>query len=82
MRSELYRVCCCLSSTIHSENVSPNSGFSNKGIGMYAKEGVVDFDEEISTWEIVFVMIGDNGCRRVWTSVNFFWGLGCHSGLK
>ena len=54
---------------IHSENVSPNSGFSDEEIGVYAEEGVIDFDKEISAWEIIFWMISDDRCWRVWSVV-------------
>ena len=79
--SEFYWVCCNTSSTIHSENVLPNSGFLDEEIGMYAEEGVINFDKEIPTWEIIFSMISSDRCWRVWTCSSFFWRLGHHGGL-
>ena len=82
MHSEFYRICRCSSSMIHSENISPNSGFSNEEIGVYLEKGVIDFDKEISAWEIIFAVICDDRNWRVWASVCFFWRLGCHGGLR
>ena len=79
--SQFYRICCGMSSTIHSENISPDSGFSDEEIGMYAKEDIVDFDKEISAWEIVFSVISDDGCWRIWTCSCFFWSLSRHGGF-
>ena len=63
--SKFYRICCGTSSTIHSKNVSPDSGFSDEEIGMYTKEDIVNLDKEISTWEIVFSVISDGRCWRI-----------------
>ena len=57
---------------IHSENVLPDSGFLDEEIGVYAEEGVINFDKEISAWEIIFSMISDDGCWRVWMCSSFF----------
>ena len=81
MCSKFYRVCCNSSLTIHSENVSPDSGFSDEEIGVYAEEDVIDFDKEISAWEIIFSMISNDRCWRVWTCSSFFWRLGRYGGL-
>ena len=81
MCSKFYRICCSTSSTIHSENVSLDSGFSDKEIGVYAEEDVIDLDKEIPAGEIVFSVISDDGCWRIWTCNCFFWSLSRHGGL-
>ena len=70
-----------MSSTIHSENISPDSGFSDKEIGMYVKEDIVDFDKEISTWEIIFSVISDDRYWRIRACSCSFWSLSRHCGL-
>ena len=34
-----------MSSMIHSENVTPENGFSKEEVAVYSEEGVVDFDK-------------------------------------
>ena len=82
MHSKFYRVCCDASLTIHLKNVMPENGFSKEEVAVYSEEGVVNFDKKVSTWEIVFAVIGDDRCWRVRTSVSFFWSLRRHGGLK
>ena len=70
-----------MSLTIHSKNVSPDSGFSDEEIGVYTKEDIVDFDKEVSAWEIVFSVISDDGYWRIWMCSCIFWSLSHHGGL-
>ena len=66
---------------IHPENISPDSGFSDEEVGMYTKEDIVDFDKEISAWEIVFSMISDGRYWRIRMCGCIFWSLSCHGGF-